>query len=453
LRIDDARIKLNSIKSKEPNNLALVHLDNYIDFFILFIKENKSDYNDKINFKQQRIDYLESIKIRDPYFDFIKAEILLQWALIHLKFDDKLKAGSAVYDAYKYLEKNKAAYPQFLNNNKSLSVIHALAESVPNWVRKVIGVKGSIALGKKEIEEIADYAYKNKNYFFREEVATIYSYILFYQLNQKNKAIDELERFKLESKQSPLLSFLKASMYLRNGNNEQCLRVLNELEENPAQMPFHYLSFMKGRSLLYKQDGSALKYLQEFTDNFKGRHFIKEAYQKMAWYELSINNDLVQYKKYMGLVQSKGYALVDEDKQALKEAKSLQTPNTFLLKSRILYDGGYFSKAQAVLIKNEASLSNNKSTVVEFNYRMARILQSLKNYTDAIFYFKETVGNGGKENYFATSAALQLGFIYEELKQVKNAKYYYQQCLNMDPPEYKNSLHQKAKSGLLRLSK
>lgn len=453
LKINDALVSIKQLKQNQTGNGAILHMENYIDFFVLFITENQAEYKRLQKNKNIRFEQLEKCSVsQNPYLNFIKAEILLQWALIELKFDEKLTAGSDVYTAYKLLEKNKSEFPDFIENNKSLSIIHALAESVPGWVRKIVGIKGSISLGSKEIELIANHALKDKDYFFREEVACIYTYILFYQLNQKGKAIDQLNKFNLDHQNIPLVTFLKASMYLRNGNNDECLNILNQLKSSGNQLPFYYLDFMKGKSLLFKQDAAAKKHLLVFVDNFKGKHFIKEAYQKLAWYELSINNDLAAYKKYMTLCTSKGSELVDEDKQAVKEAKTTKVPNAILLQSRILYDGGYYSRAQSVLIRNAHSLSDDKTTSLEFNYRMARILQSLKNYPDAIEYYKTTIALGqNSSEYCAASAALQMGIIYEEQKQLKAAKNYYALCLKLKPSEYRNSLHQKAKSGLERL--
>jgi hypothetical protein len=453
LKIDKAKEELAVLRKSQPENLAIIHLENYIDFFVLFITESKAEYSIRLPNKSSRIDKLEDIKIVDPYIDFIKAEILLQWSLIHLKFDDKLKAGNDIYTAYKFLENNKAKYPTFIENNKSLSVIHVLAESLPKWVRSIVGIKGSLQLGGKEIEDLAAYAYNDESYFFREEVVTIYSYILFYQLNQKSKAIKQLELFNIDHTTSPLMTFLKASMQLKFGNNEKSLAILNDLKKDPSQLPFYYLEFMKGKCLLYKQDPTANIYLKIFVNNFNGRHFIKEAYQKLAWYELSMNNNLGGYKKFMQQCSLKGYNLTDEDKQAQKEAKAITLPNSLLLKSRILYDGGYYVHAQNVLIKNEYALESNPNTNLEYNYRMGRILQALKNFPEAISFLKLAASNKNDEDYLVASAALQLGSIYEEIKQYKSAKYYYQKCLDCNPSEYKNSLHQKAKSGLLRVPK
>jgi hypothetical protein len=451
LRINEAESKLKQIKASDNNNLAIIHLENYIDFFVLFISEDVAEFRKRLPNKTIRSKTLDNISLKDPHFNFIKAEVLLQWALIHFKFDENIKAASAILEAYKLLEQNKKDFPNFIDNNKSLSIIHVLAESLPNYARKIFGIKGSITLGKQEIESLVEHVKVNKNYLYKEEVAAIYSYILFYQLNQRQKAIKVIEDFDLNHNISPLSAFLKASMYLRNGNNDKTLAILQGLKQDPRSLPFHYLDFMKGRSLLFKQDPSAINYLRSFVNNFKGRHFIKEAYQKIAWYELSMNNNPSKYKSNLELCKIKGYALVDEDKQALREAKSSVIPNPILLKSRILYDGGYFTRSQTVLIQNAKTLSANKTLQIEFNYRMGRIFQSLMNYLEAIEYLKVALANGGKENYYAANAALQLGFIYEELKQYKSAEFYYNQCLSQNPPEYKESMHQKAKSGLQRV--
>ena len=90
-------------------------------------------------------------------------------------------------------------------------------------------------------------------------------------------------------------------------------------------------------------------HLLAFTKKFNGQHFIKEAYQKLAWYEMSMNNDVSLYKYYMAEVLKKGKALVDEDKQAEKEALAGEPPIPFLLKSRLFYDGGYSQRAMMYL--------------------------------------------------------------------------------------------------------
>ena len=75
----------------------------------------------------------------------------------------------------------------------------------------------------------------------------------------------------------------------------------------------------------------------------KGIHFIKECYQKLAWYSL-INGNLAGYYQYMELVKTKGNLVTDEDKQAMHEALNNKPPDLELLQSRLLFDGHYLRK-------------------------------------------------------------------------------------------------------------
>ena len=71
---------------------------------------------------------------------------------------------------------------------------------------------------------------------------------------------------------------------------------------------------------------------------------------------------------------------------------------------------------------------------------------------EALTRFNNAIQLGKKNDYYyACSSALQSGMIYESMNDKKNAKKYYDICLNIEPQEYKNSLHQKAKAGLMRI--
>ena len=55
--------------------------------------------------------------------------------------------------------------------------------------------------------------------------------------------------------------------------------------------------------------------------------------------------------------------------------------------------------------------------------------------------------------YFACRSALSIGNIFEELKKYDKAITYYEKCLEMEPSEYANGLHQKAEAGINRIRK
>ena len=451
LRIKSGENKLSLIKLEDPQNAMISYIENYADFFTLFIQEDATKYKILLKNRDIRLKRIKASDTNSPYYLFCQAEIILQWATIKLKFDDKIGAANDVYTAYKLLEKNKQKYPDFVENNKSLSIIHALAESVPGWIRKIMGIKGSVNLGTKEISLLAEKA-KQSNSIFKEEIVAIYSYILFYSNNRKEEAYLLFDKYKLDHRKNPLITFLKATMANKIGKNDTAIRILEERPKGLDYLPFYYLDFMYGKFKLSKLDKDADMHINKFLKHFKGKHYIKEAYQKLGWYHIVVNGDIPAYKNNMRDCIEKGQSLIDEDIQAAREAKSGQIPNEILLKARLLYDGGYYTKCQSLLILHGDSFAKAIHDG-EYYYRMARVTEALKNYVDAIDFYKLTIIKSDPGKYYGCNAALQLGLIYELQKNYKGAETYFDKCLDLDPAGYSSSLHQKAKSGLDRIKK
>ena len=83
---------------------------------------------------------------------------------------------------------------------------------------------------------------------------------------------------------------------------------------------------------------------------------------------------------------SEGTTFLESDKQALKEAKKGITPHPSLLKSRLLFDGGYYEKAEEILILLNPEKFKNTINVIEYWYRLGRVSQSLER-DDKNHYF------------------------------------------------------------------
>jgi len=62
---------------------------------------------------------------------------------------------------------------------------------------------------------------------------------------------------------------------------------------------------MMGLTKLYRLDEGAEDDFLKFIKYQKGKSYIKEAYQKLAWNAL-IHGDEEQYKQYMALCKTKG---------------------------------------------------------------------------------------------------------------------------------------------------
>jgi len=90
-----------------------------------------------------------------------------------------------------------------------------------------------------------------------------------------------------------------------------------------------------------------------------------------------IDQDTIGYYAAMQNVLTYGITSIDADKSAEREAKNEIIPNVELLKCRLLTDGGYYSKAQNILI-NLVDAKLPLVDKVEKNYRLSRIFQEIK---------------------------------------------------------------------------
>jgi tetratricopeptide (TPR) repeat protein len=73
---------------------------------------------------------------------------------------------------------------------------------------------------------------------------------------------------------------------------------------------------------------------------------------------------------------------------------------------------------------------------------------------NAIRFYKSAIEKGENlTEYFAARAALQVGLLYEHKGSYSKAIEFFNTCINMKNHAFKNSLDQKAKSGIQRCLK
>lgn len=454
LRFDEAQALIDQLKYEEPDNLIVYHIENYIDFFTIFINENKKEFKRLARNKDYRLKQLKKGDPNSPYYLYTQAEIKLQWALARLKFEEYFTAFNEVKSAYKQLNKNRKKFPNFIANQKSIGILHAMIGTVPDnykWGVKLLGgMSGTIEQGRGEIEAVLDYAERH-DFIFEEETLVMYAFLLLYLKNQDDEAWTLIRSGKLDPKSNPLACFALANVAMRTGKNDEAIRLLIRRPRDKAFMPFPYLDYMLGSAKLNRLDADAVVFLQKYLNDFRGLNYVKQANQKIAWHYL-LQDNVINYKVFIAKCKTRGASVVDGDKQALKEAEDGTVPDKTLLKARVLFDGGYYEKAYDILATKQASDFSNTQLQVEFTYRLGRITHKLGRSDEAVAHYESTIRSGrDKPWFYACNAALQIGHIYENAGQKQNAKKYYKTCLDIKPKEYRSSLHQKAKAGLNRL--
>ena len=74
-----------------------------------------------------------------------------------------------------------------------------------------------------------------------------------------------------------------------------------------------------------------------------------------------------------------------------------------------------------------------------------------KNDLSAIEAYNSIIEIANEKDYRLCNSYLQLGLIYEQKGNLDKAKANYETCLHLSPDDYKRSLHQKARTALLRI--
>ena len=441
-------------KQQNPQNLLPYFIENYIDFLTIQIGEEQRDFNRLKENKNNRLDILYEGDESSPWFLYCQAEVHLQWAGNRLKFEEYLTAAYEINKAYRLLTKNQDLHPDFIPNLKSLGILHALIGSVPtnySWVLSIIGMEGSIAQGMSEMKSFIDTAKQKIEFaFLLDETYFMYSFL---KMNLQNDP-DGLQHIlnDIETSNNLLLNFAACRLASKLGKNDLAISILENRKQTSSHYPFWYLEYLLGICKQNKLSPNAVKHFKNYVNSFEGQNYIKSAYMRISWHYL-LQGDIENFKLAQANIYHYGNTIVDGDKEAQTAFEKRSQPHPKLLKSRLLFDGGYHQKALKSLKKiDNPMLFSNSNYIIEYFYRKGRIYDEMQNISLAKENYQKTIDFGRNTNYFfAAKSALQLGLIHEKNGNISKAEYFFNECIAMENHEYEQSLEQKAKAGLNRL--
>lgn len=448
-KFDEATILLEQNKKINPENYFPYFIENYIDFFKIYISEDKTLFSKTQLNVEKRLEKLKSADKNTPYYLYTQAEVHLQWALCKLKFKEYISAIFEIKKAYNLLNENQKKYPNFKPNLKSLGLLHTIFGAVPDNYKfgaKILGLKGSIQQGLSELEKVI----KDKDFEFREEAIILYTFLQLHLNKDQTTAWNTISTFPITLNNSILFLFVRANVAHHLGKNDEVIKIIQSYNPQKNTFPIHFLDFMLGNAYLQQLNPMAINYLQKYLNHYKGNSYIKECYRKIAWFYVTEDKPDLYYK-YMLLCKTKKEAETDEDKSAQKEAERNILPNKELLEARILFDGNYLQKAL-----NKINAVNTKTlkgrNLAEYYYRKARIYDKLHNTSLANDNYILTINQCvGTNYYFAANACLQLALYFEKINKKALAIQYFNKAYAHPKDEYENSINAEAKAGLNRL--
>lgn len=454
LEFEKANILLDEEFIKDSSNGFIVLYKNYIDFLTIIITEDYDYFKSHQYLKTARLKLLDQNDRDSPYYLYSKAEINLQWAFSRLKFQQYPIAIYELITAYNLLEDNKKKFPEFTLNNKSLGVLHTILGAVPDkfhWALNIAGLKGSVPLGFNELNIVLN---DNDFVMYEQEILFLLSFLQMNLGNNDSLCESYLNRIGNRYKENILLAFAASRLSNYLGDNDYCLEILKN-KKNNSRIKFSYFDYLEGMSYLYKLDYSKAKHkFKKFLSDFQGENYIKSAYHKLAWIAY-LENDHDKQLDFFNSTIAEGNDFIDEDKVAFLDASKQYISPQVLLKSRLLYDGGYYSLALDQLKDIEINYLSSTLHQMEYYYRLSRV-QSKLNYSNEIIienYNRVLKLNDSEIYYYAPMSALQIALIYEKEDDFKNADIFFNKCLSMSGFDYERGIHQKAKIALTRLNR
>lgn len=443
-------------ETENPGNLYVEYLDNYIDFLTVFISENNRTFDSISVVSDKRYDLLKEIGRDNPYRNYLLGNMNLQWAVMRLKFNDYFYAALNINRAYRLLTGNKETFPNFVPNDITLGVLHIMIGMVPNnyqWVLRLINMKGSVTRGRQELMMALSTADTNPEYSYLKNEILFFMGFVELNINPKRQQLERIyQQIAMADSDNLLISYLQINILMKTGRNEQALNVFERVSRMNGYTPFYYLDYLQGECLLRKLDTKkASKYYNRFIDRFNGKNYLKDAWRKKAWIAL-LENDSAGYFKNLAKVSETGNDDIGQDRDAEREFKENAVPNIFLIKARLLFDGGYYYMADSILSLMPAN-GISREEQLEKTYRAARIADESGRTDDAKILYDNTIREGkNSPRYFAGNSALKLAEIYETEGKFTQALHYYNLCLDLDFDEYEAGIHGKAKAGVRRIS-
>jgi hypothetical protein len=137
----------------EPENAQQHYVVSLAEALEIMITEDQEKFQEYEDHFFARLD--AKIKGTPQDYQFLMAELHLQWAFVYLKFGREFDAGAQMRESYLIAERSKRKNPKYLAIKKTVGLLEVIIGSVPekyNWLLSVLGMHGSLAHGMHDLE-------------------------------------------------------------------------------------------------------------------------------------------------------------------------------------------------------------------------------------------------------------------------------------------------------------
>lgn len=443
LEIEEARPGIDALKGP-----FRVYMENYVEFIEILNSNSESDFIRASSHEAARLAALENLDPGSPYNRFLRSEILIQWAILKLKFGKETKGAYNLIQASRLLSVNQKEFPAFVPHYKSLGSMHVLIGSVPDnyrWALKLLGVRGNVNQGFSELEK----ATKDEIWGHEALYCSLFLKAFTARFNEEDNQV--LINY-VNSRPGDLNArFLGASVSLRTQRAAQCLKILDGVPPGNAflKCPVFYLH--KGDTYLMAGEYSrAISAYQGYLGSTKGKTYLKDTHLKLYYaYLFSDNREKSSY--HFKMIPQSGNTHSEPDKNAgkLYQLISKETPPKELLQARIAAEGGYYPETLKYL-KQVKTLALNNEWLSEYHFLAGIYNHKRGQLAEAESHFQKAISTGSRTDWNSGSAnaSLHLGYVYQSGKQDARARIYFEKALSYKAHELKNTVDMKARAAL-----
>ena len=107
---------------------------------------------------------------------------------------------------------------------------------------------------------------------------------MFYIENKKEEALAFTQQRKLDLVNNHLHAYMAANLAINNKQSEYAKKVILNRNLSDEYLKVSIWDFVLGFTKLYHlETQDAAKYLEIFLSSFKGKFYVKDAYQKLSW--------------------------------------------------------------------------------------------------------------------------------------------------------------------------
>ena len=454
LRPLSAEKLLNSEEAKNPQNGYLIYYRLYSEIIGLLIANSTEEYSKRAPVLNKYIDQLKRLPDNAPDYRLLLGEAKVYSGLLQVKYNSKFSGLIACLRGYNLLEENAEKYPLFEPDKKIPGLIQigvAYMPKILQWGIKILGIKSNPKEGMKKLSDYSRFAEGQPGY---EEEGYLFTMAAYKLMNQEDEIIKMIHQKMEHFKETALLNYVAATTTIEANDAEVTLQLLSFIIPEKLEISFPPVNYLLGKAKMLRLDSDANLPLLTYLQESKGIDYLKATlYELACFHYISGNNS--EYLNYREQVKEKGRELHNRDIEAAFEVKKTEPLKVSLLRADFLVRGGYYTRAQAELMKVLPNDTANETGKILYYYLKGECERLNNHLRKAESDYLIAIATGRETgDYISQKALVQAGLMMEKSGFKPEAAKYYNLCLHYKPQNnpYSDLYHNKAKAGLIRLS-